>query len=66
MVRAYWKTLTMSDISGWDVSLTGGYDPVAEYVCSHCSNCALANYEGEEVLSAYCPFCGAKMDGYEE
>jgi len=56
----------MSDISGWDVSLTGGYDPVAEYVCSSCGNCALANYEGEEVLSAYCPFCGAKMDGYEE
>lgn len=36
------------------------------HVCSECGEFALSDeYTGEEVLSDYCPNCGAKMDGGE-
>lgn len=34
--------------------------------CSECYGCALHNDEGEEIASAFCPHCGAKMKGGEE
>ena len=34
--------------------------------CSACAKFALNDYFGRERLSLYCPFCGVKMDGWEE
>lgn len=34
--------------------------------CSVCYGCALHNDKGEEIASAFCPHCGAKMKGGEE
>ena len=38
-------------------------EPVVYYFCNHCNRNALCDkMTGEEVLSAVCPHCGAKMD----
>lgn len=39
---------------------------IYDYCCSRC--CGLAgkdDYDNHTILSAYCPHCGAKMDGEE-
>ena len=33
-----------------------------DIVCSGCGNTTLKNHRGEDILSPYCMFCGAKMD----
>ena len=44
-------------------------DPYAEYNqkkyylrCSECNMSATLDWKGNEVLTPYCPYCGAKMD----
>lgn len=65
--HGYWKAVTESEISGWDVSLTGGYDPIALYVCSECGEDNIIDEFGENFLPKYCPFCGARlMNNYME
>ena len=65
--HGYWKAVTESEISGWDVSLTGGYDPIALYVCSECGEDNIIDEFGENFLPKYCPFCGARlMNNYKE
>lgn len=59
---ATWLTQFMSDISGWDNSLTAGYDPVAGHYCSNCKHETFISDVGDEILSPYCPNCGAKMN----
>ena len=59
--HGYWKAVTESEISGWDVSLTGGYDPIALYVCSECGEDNIIDEFGEDFLPKYCPFCGARL-----
>ena len=59
--HGYWKVITESEISGWDVSLTGGYDPIALYVCSECGEDNIIDEFGENFLPKYCPFCGARL-----
>lgn len=59
--HGYWKAVTESEISGWDVSLTGGYDPIALYVCSECGEDNIIDEFGENFLPEYCPFCGARL-----
>lgn len=60
VVRGYWKPIMMSEVTGWDLSLTGGYDEVCEYVCSQCNECANVGEDGNCILSKYCPNCGSK------
>ena len=43
----------------WEYIVTNKYGHV--YQCSHCTGRILLDYE-----MAYCPNCGAKMDGGEE
>ena len=57
--KGFWKTVMMSEATGWDLSLTGGRDVVCEYVCSVCGEANYLNEFGEAILSKYCPFCGA-------
>jgi DNA-directed RNA polymerase subunit RPC12/RpoP len=65
--HGYWKAITESEISGWDVSLTGGYDPIALYVCSECGEDNIIDEFGDNFLPKYCPFCGARlMNNYME
>ena len=61
--RGYWKKILMSEATGWDLSLTGGYDVDCEYVCSECGECCNYDEEGKAILSEYCPHCGTRMDG---
>ena len=41
-------------------------NPVAFYYCSECKEQAYAGEDGESLLTAYCPNCGADMRGGEE
>lgn len=38
-------------------------NPIAMYYCSNCKNQAYANDMGEDILSNFCPHCGADMRG---
>lgn len=60
--KGYWKPIMMSEATDWDLSLTGGYDEVCEYVCSCCgeSNNIVDEF-GEYTLSNFCPNCGADL-----
>lgn len=59
--RGFWKAQTESDISGFDPTLTGGYDPVALYICSVCGEDNILDENGDRFLPPYCPFCGAYL-----
>ncbi len=56
----YWRSLTESEITGWNPNLAG-YDPVGGYICSNCGKEAVLDCNDIYVLSAYCPNCGADM-----
>lgn len=56
--RGYWKTVTMSEATGYDPGLSGN-DPLYGHVCSVCKHEAHLNEEEEEILSNFCPDCGA-------
>ena len=36
-------------------------NPVAFYYCSECKEHAYAGEDGDDILSKFCPYCGAKM-----
>lgn len=38
-----------------------GYEFVSGHICSECGNDAL-NAEGDDFLTDFCPWCGARMD----
>ena len=38
-------------------------NPIAFHYCSECKEQANANEFGEELLTDYCPYCGARMKG---
>lgn len=60
-----WLPLTMSEATGYDPTLSGD-DPVMTHYCSYCSTECYADENGEDILSVYCPRCGAKMDERSE
>lgn len=41
-------------------------NPIAFHYCSECKEQTRLDEFGEEMLSKYCPNCGAKMDGERE
>lgn len=59
--HGYWKPVTMSELTGWNPEYSGR-DPVGCYVCSCCGCDNYINEAGEDILSNYCPHCGAKME----
>ena len=61
--KGYWKPITMSETTGWDLSLTGGYDEILEYRCSKCGEATYIDEFGDFVLSDSCPHCGADLRG---
>ena len=38
-------------------------NPIAYHYCSNCKEEAYLDEDGEEMLSDFCPFCGADMSG---
>lgn len=62
--RGLWKPVHESEATGWNPEFAGR-DPIYGYICSECGTEAIYDCNDEHVLSAYCPHCGAKMDGAE-
>lgn len=60
--RGVWLPILESEITGWNPEFAGR-DPVGGYICSICKNEAIYSCNDELVLSDFCPYCGAKMDG---
>ena len=63
VVHGYWEEFTMSEKTGYDPTLASYYDPPYGHACSVCGCDAFINDCGDEILTKYCPDCGAKMDG---
>ena len=58
-----WIIVSSFDAFGGDEEAWMAHgNPTALHYCSECKNEAYANEEGKEILSNYCPNCGAKMD----
>ena len=64
--HGHWETVFMSEATGYDPTLANYNDPVFCHRCSVCKEDARLDEYGEEMLSKYCPNCGAKMDEVEE
>ena len=62
VVHGIWIPVHESEISGWNPEVAG-IDPIDGYICSACKNEAVYDCNDKFVLSDYCPWCGAKMDG---
>lgn len=58
--RGWWETVFMSEATGWDVSVAGR-DPIYGHRCSICKEETFNNDVGEEMLTNFCPNCGADM-----
>lgn len=59
-----WQAVAESEITGQNPEFAG-HDPTGGYKCSRCGRMAIYDCNDDFVLSAYCPNCGAKMDGGE-
>lgn len=62
VMHGVWIPVHESEISGWNPEVAG-IDPIGGYICSACKNEAVYDCNDKFVLSDYCPWCGAKMDG---
>ena len=62
VVHGFWRAHTMSEVTGYDPTLSG-IDPVCSYSCSVCGEDCYVSDTGDDILSKYCPFCGARMKG---
>lgn len=57
-----WIAVSSFDAFGGDEEAWMAHgNPIALHYCSECKNEAYGNEEGKEILSDYCPFCGADM-----
>ena len=57
-----WMPVYESEMTGWNPAFAGR-DPIGGYICSACKEEAVYDCNDKFVLSNYCPYCGAKMDG---
>ena len=48
--------------AAWDLIMPVDGPDRDQYCCSNCHQGALLDYWGDDVLSPYCPTCGAIMD----
>ena len=55
-----WIAHTMSEMTGYDPALSGD-DPVCSYSCSVCGEDCYVSDTGDDILSNFCPECGADM-----
>lgn len=62
VMHGVWIPVHESEISGWNPEVAG-IDPIGGYICSACKNEAVYDCNDKFVLSDYCPWCGARMDG---
>lgn len=62
----YWKPFTMSEVTGYDPRLSSMGDPVFCYCCSVCGCDAYLGEDGQDLLTDFCPHCGADMRGKEQ
>lgn len=62
VVHGIWMPVRESEISGWN-PVFAGLDPINGYICSACKNESVYDCNDKFVLSDYCPWCGAIMDG---
>lgn len=58
-IKARWLPVGMADAVGGESAMWG--DEMAYHACDNCWQQALEK-DGEEVLSNFCPFCGAEME----
>lgn len=57
-----WIAVSAFDACGGDEEAWMAHgNPIAYHYCSECKNETYLNEEGKEILSDYCPFCGADM-----
>lgn len=62
-----WIPVRSSDAFGGDfVTWKAHGDPIAYHYCSKCKEQSRCDEFGDEILTKFCPDCGAKMDGEEE
>lgn len=57
----YWYPVGMAEVVGGESAMWGSV--VAYHKCSECDEQALKDDFEQEVLSKWCPHCGAKMEG---
>lgn len=65
--RGKWIAVTSYDAFGGDVvqwEIHG--NPIAYHYCSECKNQCDVDENGDEILSDFCPICGADMRGDED
>jgi hypothetical protein len=60
--RGRWIAVSSLDACGGDEEAWMAHgNPTAYHYCSECKNETYLNEEGKEILSDYCPFCGADL-----
>ena len=59
-IKAKWLPIGIADAVGGESAMWG--DEIAYHACDNCWQQALEK-DGEEVLSDFCPHCGADMKG---
>ena len=66
VMHGHWIAVSSFDACGGDEEVWMAHgNPIAYHYCSECKNEAYANEEGKEILSDYCPFCGADLRDIE-
>lgn len=59
-ITSYWVPVSVAEYIGVDATMCK-YE-ISHHICGECLEMALEK-EGDEVLSNFCPHCGAKMEG---
>ena len=59
-ITGYWVPVSVAEYIGVDATMCK-YE-ISHHICSECLEMALEK-DGDEVLSDFCPHCGAKMEG---
>lgn len=62
VMHGRWIPVYESEMTGWNPAVAG-CDPIGGYICAACKEEAVYDCNDKFVLSNYCPWCGAKMDG---